>query len=106
MSSPQQQKRAKTEPKKSKKPMNPKKRECVALDQELPLRKPGIQRLARKAGVERIAAGVYKPSCDVMVAFLRKIVGDAVVVTTHCGRNTIQSKDILYALKENGVNMY
>lgn len=93
-------------PLKQRKQQAPKKRDAVLLGTEMPFRKPGIQRLAHKGGVKRIAKDVYQPACDVMVAFLQKIVADAVVVTTHCGRSTLQGQDVLYALKENGVQMY
>ena len=65
-----------------------------------------IERLGRKAGVERISAEVYDKIRQQTLEYLEKVLKDAVLVAEHSRRKTLQSKDVTYALERAGVKYY
>jgi len=67
------------------------------------LNRPSLRRLARRAGVKRINAGIYEEAPLALRAWLSKMVRDACVFAEHGRRFTITLNDILLALKRNGV---
>jgi histone H4 len=67
------------------------------------LTRPSMRRLARRAGVKRISAGIYEETPAALRTWLTKIVADACVFTEHARRYTVTLNDILMALKRNGM---
>jgi histone H3/H4 len=55
------------------------------------------------AGVKRISGGVYQEMRQVLVAFLRAAIPDAIALAEHCRRCTVTVNDILLALKRRGM---
>lgn len=68
--------------------------------------KPGMRRLARRAGVKRICGSVYNASRVIAKDFLNAILRDAVTYSDHANRKTVTTTDVLYALKHNGRTLY
>jgi histone H4 len=67
------------------------------------LSRPALRRLARRAGVKRINAGIYEEAPTAMRAWLGKIIADSVTYTEHARRMTVTINDVLLSLKRNGV---
>ena len=67
------------------------------------LSQPAIRRLARRAGVKRISAGIYDEAPIAMRSWLHTIIGDARVLAEYGKRITVTVGDILQALKRNGM---
>lgn len=68
--------------------------------------KPAIRRLARRGGVKRISFTIYKEIREVLQAFLRSVVRDAITYTEHAKRRTVTAMDVVYALKRQGRTLY
>ncbi len=68
--------------------------------------KPAIRRLARRGGVKRINGLIYEETRGVLKVFLTHIIHDAVTYTEHAHRNTVTTKDVVYALKRQGKTLY
>jgi histone H4 len=73
------------------------------LDGSSALSRPALRRLARRAGVKRINAGIYEEAPTAMRAWLGKVIADAAVYTEHARRMTVTINDVLLSLKRNGV---
>lgn len=67
------------------------------------LSRPALRRLARRAGVKRINAGIYEEAPTAMRAWLGKIIADSINYTEHARRMTVTINDVLLSLKRNGV---
>ena len=70
------------------------------------LKKPAIRRLARRAGVKRISGDVYQITQGAVYKFVGKVVRDAMTVTEHAKKSTIQPSGLIWALKNNGLRLY
>ena len=68
--------------------------------------KPAIRRLARRGGVKRISGVIYEETRGVLKVFLENIIRDAVCYTEHGKRKTVNTFDIIYALKRQGRTLY
>ncbi|KAK9831351.1 hypothetical protein WJX81_004658 [Elliptochloris bilobata] len=66
---------------------------------------PGL-RLARRGGVKRMTAEVYGDSRSALIAFLRPILHDVVVLVEHGRRFTVTVPDVLLALKRKGRTLF
>lgn len=78
-------------------------RNTSLLDGSGALNRPSLRRLARRAGVKRINAGVYEEAPAALRGWLRRMIQDAAVYAEYGRRLTITLNDILLALKRNGV---
>lgn len=67
------------------------------------LNRPAIRRLARRAGVKRVSAGIYDEAPVALRAWLQMVIHDACAYTEHARRFTVTVNDILLGLKRNGV---
>lgn len=63
---------------------------------------PSIRRVAHRGGVKRITAHSITLTREVLQRWLNLVVRDAVTYTEHARRKTVQTSDILYALKRQG----
>ena len=72
--------------------------------------KPGIRRLARRAGIKRIGkdsmGSPYDKVRDVMSDFLDRVLADVATYAQHAMRSTATAMDVVYALKANGQTLY
>jgi histone H4 len=78
-------------------------------DNILGVTKPAIRRLARRGGIKRINGLFYEETRDVLKAFLTDVIRDTVTYTVHRKRGnhpTVNSMDVIYALKRQGRTMY
>ena len=67
------------------------------------LNKPSVRRLARRAGVKRITAGIYEEAPAALRTGLSQMIRDACTFAEHGRRFTLTLNDILLSLKRNGV---
>jgi len=67
---------------------------------------PALRRLARRAGVKRVALPTWDKARAALACFLRTIVGDACVLADHRRRHTVTLPDVMFALKRNGRTLY
>ena len=67
---------------------------------------PSLRRLARRAGVKRIAPSTYQSTREALNAWLRTIVRDVCCIVENRRRITATLPDVLYALKRNGRTLY
>eukprot|EP00756_Hemistasia_phaeocysticola_P004406 Hpha_TRINITY_DN12790_c0_g1::TRINITY_DN12790_c0_g1_i1::g.114224::m.114224/K11254/H4; histone H4 len=65
-----------------------------------------VRRLARQAGVRRIANGCYAKIQQDVRGFVRDIMEDTLAVLDVTGKKTIKSADILFALRSTGRVVY
>ena len=65
-----------------------------------------VRRLARRAGVRRIAAAVSADVRDVLRRFVDGVVRDATAYTEHAKRKTVSVQDIVAALRKRGRAIY
>ena len=72
----------------------------------LGITKPAIRRLARRGGVKRISFDIYKEIREVLSAFLRNVIRDAITYTEHARRKTVTAMDVVYSLKRQGRTLY
>ncbi|OLQ14264.1 Histone H4 [Symbiodinium microadriaticum] len=68
--------------------------------------KPDLRRLARRAGVQRVAGGIYDEVREVITGFLQKILRDAAVYAEHARRKTVVPMDIVLSLRRRGQALY
>jgi histone H4 len=68
--------------------------------------KQSIRRLARRGGVRRISDLIYRQTRDVLQHFLDIVIHDALVYSEHGRRFYITAKDVVYALKRQGITLY
>ena len=68
--------------------------------------KPAIRRLARRGGVKRINALITEEIRSVMKVFLENTLRDTVTYTEHARRKTVNTMDVVYALKRRGKPLY
>ena len=68
--------------------------------------KPALRRLARRAGVKRINAGVYDEAPLALRKWLSTMIHDAVAYAENARRCTVMVNDVLLALKRNGVYVF
>ena len=73
-------------------------RECLTMG--------GIKRLARRAGVKRISAGVLDETREFLDAFLERVLGDSLTYCGHARRKTITIQDVIFSLKRQGRTIY
>jgi histone H4 len=78
----------------------------VARDPELGIERPALRRLARRAGVKRIAGDVYGESRGVAKDFLDAILRDAISVSRCSNRKTVAVRDVLFALTHHQRKVY
>lgn len=62
-----------------------------------------IKRLARRAGVRRINAGVYEEARPALRQWLGRVIEAATVFAQHARRMTVTLNDVLLALKRQGM---
>ena len=65
-----------------------------------------IRRLARRAGVKRIAAASYNEVRDVLRRFVDGVVRDATAYTEHAKQKTVAVSHIIAALRKRGRAIY
>jgi histone H4 len=63
---------------------------------------PAIRRLARRAGVKRLAGGVYEEARGLTRTFLESVVYYSLLYKLSYKRKTIGLKDVVFALKRRG----
>ena len=68
--------------------------------------KPSIRRLARRAGVKRIAGLIYEETRGVLKQFLENLIRETVTYTEHARRKTVTALDVVHALKRQGKTLY
>jgi len=66
------------------------------------LNKPSLRRLARRAGVKRMNAGIYDEAPAALRSWLSKMLRDASIYMESARRKTVVLNDVLLALKRNG----
>ena len=65
-----------------------------------------ICRMARRGGVERISGMIYEECRGVLKSFVQIVVKDIIIFTEHCRRKTVTPMDVIFALKNQGRNVY
>ncbi|XP_023245604.1 histone H4 type VIII-like [Copidosoma floridanum] len=68
--------------------------------------KPDIRRLARRGGVKRISALIYDQIRDVLKAFLRNVIRNAVTYMEYGKRRIVTAMDVIFALKRQDRILY
>merc|ERR1711934_1096783 len=68
--------------------------------------KASIRRFCRRAAILRVGATCYGPITDAMRDFVNNVVSKASIYTFHAKRLTVSLKDVLYALRRQGLVMY
>ena len=63
------------------------------------LTKPAIRRLAVRGGLGRLSSEMYEANRGVLQAFLEVILHMSIGYTKYNKRKTVQSADVIYALK-------
>ncbi|EPR79225.1 Histone H4 [Spraguea lophii 42_110] len=71
----------------------------------LQISSPSIRRLARRAGVPRLSSGVYQEVNNILVGYLSSIVRLGISYCSHAKRKTVQTSDVMYALKRSGTKI-
>jgi len=70
------------------------------------IRRPAIKRLARRGGVKRLSKDTYDEVRKALENYLQGVVKKALLMTHHDRRKTVQSADIVEALKLNNSPIY
>ena len=65
-----------------------------------------VRRLARKAGVKRIAKATIAEARHALVEYMKAVLKDTVVYTEHARRMTVTVPDVLRALRKRGTTLY
>jgi len=65
-----------------------------------------IRRLARRGGVRRISSSLYDDSTNHLKSFLKGVIEDAAIYSEYAKRKTVSEKDVVYALKKQGITLY
>jgi histone H4 len=68
--------------------------------------KGSIRRLARRGGVVRMDTGVYDTVRKELRSYLTKVIRKTIIYAENDKRKTIFARDVVYALKYGGVNLY
>ena len=68
--------------------------------------KPAIRRLARRAGIKRIASTVYPESRTMLENFITSVVQGAIIYTQHQNKKTVSAMDVVRSLKRHGRTLY
>eukprot|EP00931_Biecheleriopsis_adriatica_P102978 TRINITY_DN77874_c0_g1_i1.p1 TRINITY_DN77874_c0_g1~~TRINITY_DN77874_c0_g1_i1.p1 ORF type:complete len:231 (-),score=71.32 TRINITY_DN77874_c0_g1_i1:44-700(-) len=68
--------------------------------------KPDLRRLARKAGVQRMANTIYDEAREALAGFLGNVLGDTAVYTEHAKRKVVVPSDVLLSLRRRGKILY
>lgn len=68
--------------------------------------KKQIRRLARRGGVARLSAKSCTTAKDELKLYMKKVIRDAVLYTSHARRKTVTVDDMLQALKKHGSTVY
>lgn len=75
-------------------------------EKNMKIGKPAIKRLARRAGVKRMAEDVIEKVRSSMDDFLVKIIRDSLLIMKHNKRKTVTLKDLTFALENQGQKLY
>eukprot|EP00930_Biecheleria_cincta_P074323 TRINITY_DN61534_c0_g1_i1.p1 TRINITY_DN61534_c0_g1~~TRINITY_DN61534_c0_g1_i1.p1 ORF type:complete len:239 (+),score=44.25 TRINITY_DN61534_c0_g1_i1:57-719(+) len=67
---------------------------------------PELRRLARRAGVQRMACTIYDEMRGALAGFLSEVVGDVTVYAEHGRRKTATPSDVVYSLRRRGKALY
>lgn len=70
------------------------------------IRRPAIKRLARRGGVKRLSKDTYDEVRKALENYLQNVVKKALLMTHHDRRKTVQSADVMEALKLNNSPIY
>jgi len=70
------------------------------------LSKPAFRRVARRAGIKRIAKACFEKGKEVNREFMKQVLYAAAELATLAKRSTIMETDVLYALKKLGRPLY
>ncbi|KAK3117578.1 hypothetical protein LTR53_000903 [Teratosphaeriaceae sp. CCFEE 6253] len=68
--------------------------------------KGDIRRLARRGGVKRISGMIYGESRKQLRDFLEILLKDICAVVENCGRKTVTTPDVVFALHRMGRTIY
>ncbi|CAD7950516.1 unnamed protein product [Amoebophrya sp. A120] len=68
--------------------------------------KSAIRRLARRGGVRRVSAKIYQPIRLAFQQWLEKVTEQTYILTSHQGRATVRTNEVINALKLQGKNIY
>ncbi|KAK5696676.1 Histone H4 [Elasticomyces elasticus] len=68
--------------------------------------KGDIRRLARRGGVKRISGMLYQDTRLVLRQYLEKVLKDVCAVVENCGRKTVTTSDVVFALYRQGRTLY
>ena len=68
--------------------------------------KPAIRRLARRGGVKQMNGLIYEEVRSVLKVFLEKIIRDCVTYSEFARRRSIQTVDVVCALRRNNRPVY
>ena len=86
--------------------MGAKRHRTVQKDPFEGITKSAMRRLFRRGGVKRISGLMYEELRGVSKAFLENAVRDAMAYTEHARRKTVNTVDVVYALKRQGKTIY
>lgn len=70
------------------------------------INKPAIKRISLRAGTKRLTARFADDTRDEIFAFLKKLLHNSIIVCSYNRRKTVQTDDVLFALKLGGQRMY
>eukprot|EP00930_Biecheleria_cincta_P069514 TRINITY_DN57250_c0_g1_i1.p1 TRINITY_DN57250_c0_g1~~TRINITY_DN57250_c0_g1_i1.p1 ORF type:complete len:231 (+),score=47.84 TRINITY_DN57250_c0_g1_i1:45-695(+) len=68
--------------------------------------KPELRRLARRAGVQRMASTIYDEMRGALASFLSEVVDDVTVYAEYGRRKTATPSDVVYSLRRRGKALY
>ncbi|KAK1071909.1 Histone H4 [Friedmanniomyces endolithicus] len=68
--------------------------------------KGAIRRMARRGGVKRISGTIYDETRLVLKQFLQRVLKDTCAVVENCGRKTVTTPDVVFALHRMGRTLY
>ena len=86
--------------------MGAKRHRTVQRDPFEGITKSAMRRLFRRGGVKRISGLMYEELRGISKAFLENAVRDAMTYTEHARRKTVNTMDVVYALKRQGKTIY
>lgn len=70
------------------------------------IKKGGIRRLARRAGIKRISNVLYEKVRVILQKYLRHVLRDAFIYRDHGSRKTVSISDVTSSLNKRGRNIY
>ena len=70
------------------------------------LKRAGIRKLARRAGIKRISGKMYEEVQYMAKQWLENVMNKAFFYTDHARRTTINEVDVDYALRRFGIMVY